>query len=508
MKGFEALSGMEREGKHVLSHAAIYLAARGLPGIVAFLAIPVFTRLLDPGDYGRYALVVATVTMLNALLFQWLRLSLVRYMPAFKDDPAKLKSTLAGTTGVLILGLGLLAGAACLFPIGMTWRLVLAACWLTLAVQALFELCCEYARSSLRPWQYMTLQLMRSSSAIVLGMTLILLGLGWWGPLIATAVGMALAVAWCYRRDWGDVRWRVDRATLKKICMYGVPLSLTVALANVISSTDRFLIAGFMGEDSAGLYSVAVDFTSQTLTLLMVVINMAVFPMAVRAWENHGRQAAQDQMRANASLLMVVGAPSVIGMAMLAPDVAYCFLGKSFRGAAAHIIPLVALGTFLANFKAFHFDAAFQFAHRTIYQVWIVLFVAVVNIALNLIAIPRWGINGAVGASVLAYAISIVLTAWFGRRHFSLPFPFGAAARVLLAGGIMAVALYPVRGYLGGLAMLGQVALGAAVYGAVLAVSNFMGLRQFILLKVRPASRPDVTGPMTTKSAAQLVEVQ
>ncbi|MDB5332470.1 MAG: polysaccharide biosynthesis protein, partial [Phycisphaerales bacterium] len=68
---------MHREGKHVLSHAAIYLIARGVPGVVAFLTIPLFTRLLDPVDYGRYTLVVATVALLNALLFQWLRLSLV-----------------------------------------------------------------------------------------------------------------------------------------------------------------------------------------------------------------------------------------------------------------------------------------------------------------------------------------------------------------------------------------------------------------------------------------------
>jgi O-antigen/teichoic acid export membrane protein len=263
-----------------------------------------------------------------------------------------------------------------------------------------------------------------------------------------------------------------------------------------------------MGDEAAGVYSVAVDFTSQTLTLLMLVINMAVFPVAVRAWENHGREAAQEKMRANASYLMAIGVPCVVGMALLAPGVAHAFLGKGYRISAAHIIPLVALGTFLANFKAFHFDAAFQFAHRTIYQVWIVLFVAVVNIGLNLIAIPHWGINGAVGASVVAYMISIGLTAWLGRRHFSLPFPFVAAAQVLLAAGTMALALLPVRGYLGGLAMVGQIALGMAVYGMALVATNFLGMRRLLLQKMRPAFTAEVTGPAAENSAAQLVEVQ
>jgi O-antigen/teichoic acid export membrane protein len=301
----------------------------------------------------------------------------------------------------------------------------------------------------------------------------------------------------------------IDRAALAKVCQYGMPLSLTVALTVVISSSDRFLIAGFMGEGAAGLYSVAVDFTSQTLTLLMLVINMAMFPIAVRAWELHGREAAQEQMRSNAALLMAVGVPCVIGMTVLAPGIANCFLGQSYRSAAAQIIPLVALGAFLAGFKAYHFDAAFQFAHRTIYQVWIVLLAAVVNLLLNWVAIPRWGINGAAGASVVAFVVSIVLTAWLGRRHFALPFPMRECARVLLAGVAMAVVVYPFRQNLGALAVAGQVVAGGATYGAVLLGCNFLNLRDSFVRKYIPGGTANVTGPDALDAAkVHLAEAQ
>src|SRR4051812_48838396 len=146
---------MSKDGKHVLSHAAIYLVARGLPGIIAFLAIPLFTRLLAPAEYGRYALVLATVGLLNALLFQWARLSLVRFLPAFNKEPGKLKSTLMTSSVTLIGILGVLAAITCLLPLPHEWRGVIVPCWIMLAVQAVFELCCEYARASLRPWHYM-----------------------------------------------------------------------------------------------------------------------------------------------------------------------------------------------------------------------------------------------------------------------------------------------------------------------------------------------------------------
>jgi O-antigen/teichoic acid export membrane protein len=314
---------------------------------------------------------------------------------------------------------------------------------------------------------------------------------------------MGVAAAYAFRRDWRDVRALIDRDAFLRVSQYGVPLSLTVALTVVISSCDRFLIAGYLGEDSAGLYSVAVDFTTQTLTLLMMVINMAVFPAAVRAYEHHGREAAQEQMRSNASLLMAVGVPSVVGLCVLAPGIAHSFLGQEYRATAAGIIPLVAIGAFLAGLKAYHFDAAFQFAHRTIYQVWIVLFAAVVNVVLNLVAIPRWGINGAAGASVLAYVVTIALTAILGRRHFALPFPVGSCSIICLAGAAMGAVLYPFRGQLAPHALALQVAAGAAVYGVVLVGCNFFGIRDALHRKLQ-RNRDDV--PLPAGTAAELVE--
>jgi O-antigen/teichoic acid export membrane protein len=472
---------MHREGRHILSHAAIYLAARGLPGVIAFLAIPLFSRMLDPEGYGRYALALGAINVLNALLFQWLRLSLVRYLPGAGEDRARLKSTLATTCGLLVGAVGLLAGVACLLPVTQGWRAVLGLSWAVLALQAAFELCCEYARGSLQPWHYMRLQLVRSSAFVLLGLTLVALGAGWWGPLAGVGGGMLAALALAWPRDWAGVRLILDKRLLARLARYGVPLSLTVALTVVISTSDRYLIAWLDGESAAGVYSVAVDFTSQTLTLLMMVIHLAMFPVAVRAWEEGGPEAARERMRANASLLLAVGLPCVVGLTVLAPGIAHCFLGKSFRGAAAGIIPLVALGTFLAGFKAFHFDAAFQFAHRTLSQVWIVLIAAVANVGLNVVAIPRWGLNGAAGASVAAYLIAIGLTIAVGRRHVRLPVDGGACLAVLVAGSVMGLLLYPVRDRVGPAAVAAQVAGGAVVYGAVLLGFDFMQLRSQLL---------------------------
>jgi O-antigen/teichoic acid export membrane protein len=468
---------MDRERTNVVSHAAVYLLARGLPGLVAFCAIPLFSRMLEPSEYGRYALALATVGLLYALLFQWLRLALVRYLAASADGPGNLKSTLVTAAGGLALAAGVITAAACAAPVSRGYRDFLVLCWALLVAQAAFELCCEYTRAMLRPWQFMRLQLARSLAFVGLGVLFVVGGAGWWGPLAGMGVGMALAVTAVWRRDWAGVKPGIDLGVLVGLARYGVPLAMTVALTSVIGTSDRYLIAWMKGEDAAGLYSVAVDFTAQTITLLMTSIHMAMFPVAVRAWDRGGAAEARKRMAANASMLMALGVPCVIGLGLLAPGVAHTFLGDRFRNAAVGIIPLVALGTFLAGMKNCHFDAAFQFVHRTVSQVWIVLAAAVLNVALNMVAIPRWGIEGAAGASAVAYVAAIAMTVVIGRGHFAVPLPAGDAARVLLAAGVMGMLLVPVRQYVGPAALVAQVAGGAVVYGAVLLATDFMGTR-------------------------------
>ena len=462
---------------HFLTHTGIYLVARGLPGLVAFLAIPIFSRLLDPAEYGRYALVLVSVNLLNALLFQWVRLSLVRYLPVYREDAARFKSTLLTTSLLMVAALGVIAALLCLLPFGREMRVYVVPCWIMLAAQAAFELSSEYARADLRPWQVMRLQLARSASTVALGVVLVWCGLGWWGPVGGTIGGMLLALIVLSRRDCLGIRLRIDREKFNRIAKYGIPLSMTVALLVVVAGSDRFLIAWFLGEAKAGVYSVAVDFTSQTLTLLLMVVNMAMFPLAVRALEHEGVDAARKQMSYNASLLLAIGVPCVVGFGLLAPGIAHTFIGRDFRAEAANIIPLIALGAFLAGLKAYHFDAAFQFADRTLYQVWIILAAAVLNVAFNLIAIPRWGINGSAVASVAAYVLSIGLTAWIGRRSFPLPLPIASCGIVLASAGAMAVVLFPMRSYIGPIPLAGQIVLGMLIYGTGLLLLNFLGAR-------------------------------
>ncbi|MGH6914833.1 MAG: lipopolysaccharide biosynthesis protein, partial [Geminicoccales bacterium] len=162
----------------LLRHGAMYLAARGLPGIISLAAITIYSRLLSPDDYGQYALVIAGVGLANKLAFEWLRLSLLRFLPGYQAQRSTFLSTLlAGFFGLALITA--IVGGAALFALQDPVRLKLSVLGLALLwVQALFDLHLEIARSQLSPVTYGMMAASRAVLALALGVALVLAGFG------------------------------------------------------------------------------------------------------------------------------------------------------------------------------------------------------------------------------------------------------------------------------------------------------------------------------------------
>ena len=456
----------------MLRHSAAYLLARGLPGVIAFLAIPIYTRLLQPEEYGRYVLVLAYAVLCNALLFNWIRVALLRYLPAYHHRERELRATLFTLNVVGSLGVVLLSGLLFVLAAKQPWReLVLPACIL-IVCHAAFELFLEHDRARLRPWLYSRQLLTKTVLSVGTGALFVWLGFSWWGPVLGLTVGMLVPAAWTYVRDWASVGFAWDTKIIGTAARFGIPVSATVAFAALMLGADRFLIAWFLGEGSAGQYAAGADLTAQSLTLLMMVVNLAGYPLAVREWERAGPEAAKVQLKQNASLLLAIALPAAAGLVVLAPGISSLVLGEQFRVAAARVIPLIAVGAFIAGFKAYYFDQAFQFAERTLIQVWIVMAAAATNVLLNLVLIPRYGIAGAAIASASAHTLSLATTIVVGRRYLALPFPLVMFSKAVVATGVMVSIIYFLPELQHPWDTVVRIIVGAATYGTVMFVLN------------------------------------
>lgn len=437
----------------LIKHIFSYFISRGLTGIINFVAIALYTRMLTTADYGEYALIVATASFINAILFQWIRLVLLRFLSKYKKE--KREHLLLGTlfiSYIATLLLLILITSLVLFLNLTAFHFVMSILVFTIS-QSLFEIILEVLRSSLYSKIYGMLSILKSIISLVLALLIIKVGLGSVAIIIGAVLGAFISLAVIFILMFKRQKEKIsllfrnglsnfDYDLLKEFLVYGLPLTATLSMSFIIDQSDRLLLGWLVGKSEVGIYSVAYDLTQQTIIMLMMVINLAAYPLCVRALESEGIEAARKQVKSNVTALFLISAPATAGMVALADSISSTVLGKDFSSKSSSIVSIIAISAFLQGVKVYYLDHSFQLGKKTNLQFYPVLIGGIINIVLNLILIPLYTIKGAVYATLVSYIVASFLSWKIGKDIFPLPFPFKDLSKIVICSLLMGIPLY------------------------------------------------------------------
>ncbi|WP_336973162.1 lipopolysaccharide biosynthesis protein [Sphingobium aromaticiconvertens] len=452
-------------------HTLIYMFGRIGPALLNLIATAIFTRMVAPTEYAVLVLSVAAAQLGSAGLFQWLRMSVLRY--AVGDDAPKVIGT--------ITRLYLLQGAVCvglmlilcfILPLFHLPWLVSITCGIMILAQSWFDYTQELQRAALQPIRYSLSFGARGLLALIIGSAGAYLTGSGFVLVLCVATAYFIAPVPFMGAMFGRPDFSRDPELTRRIVMYGLPLGAALLLNNVGVMADRFIVAYILGAEAAGLYGPTVELGRQSIFTLLQSVTLASYPLAIRALKNHGAAAAIDQMARNFGFLMIIALPSAAGLAIMRGEIAQIMLGPLFRATAEQLFPLVALSTLLLSLNTFYFIQGNQLGENTRGQAAVAAIAAIATLALNFLFIPMWGLWGAAIAAIGSQAISLASSIIISRRSFPLPVPLRHIIRPGAATIVMAFTLMVVQHFWPGTAILRTLCLfalaGVSYAGAVL----------------------------------------
>lgn len=458
-----------------------YLPANIVQGVVGFLAIFLFTRLLDPAEFGRYALAFSILTLAHVATFSWLEAAMARYWAAQKT-PAQMASHFASLYRMAFVMIGGFVVVAGLFlwlaPLDPLFKFAVAAGLAGCPVRCLAKLAQERFRAEGQVGKSATVDIVTTISGLAIGVGAALLGAGGAAPLIGIGLAPLVVLPFLLPGELGQARDGViDRARIRSYAAYGYPIAAGLALALVLASTDRFLLAAFMDEAAVGAYHAGYSIANRTLDVLFIWLGAAGQPALVMALERGGLDRLKEAAREQASTFLLIGVPAAAGVALVARPLGEVMIGPELREAAAAITPWIALSALLYGMTAYYFGQAFTLAHRTKLLLVTMTVPAITNVILNIILIPRFGVMGAAWSTAASFAISMTTARILGGRVMPLPVPWEALIRCLIATGLMAVAVWflpPIGGFA---ELMMDATFGGIVYAAAALTLNAAGVR-------------------------------
>ncbi|MFT4076070.1 MAG: lipopolysaccharide biosynthesis protein [Asticcacaulis sp.] len=434
-----------------------YLPANILQGLIGFATLMVFTRILTPEDYGRYALTFGMSSLAQTLFFTWIEAAMARFYPAESRtdrEAPELYGTVYRLFALVAVGFTVLCALGLwLWPTSgdadQSLKMAMGLGLGCVIFRSLVKLVQEQRRSEGRVGAASMLDMIQTAGGFGLGILCATAGLGGASPVVGAGLIALLCLPFVVREDWGRaLKGRFSAEKARAYAHYGFPVSASLILTLALYTVDRFLIAHFLNEAEAGAYHAGFSLASRILDVLFIWFGAAGGPAMVHALEHGGeaelKQNARHQIRTMAFVLF----PAVGGLIMVAPDLGALLIGEGLRADALSVTPLISLGALFSGLGTYYFLQAFTLARKTRLLVVAMAVPAVSNIALNLMLIPLMGLMGAALASALSFAFGLIAAWALGLKTLALPVPVLDLGKTVASVAVMmgAVALVPDTG--------------------------------------------------------------
>lgn len=458
-----------------------YLPANILQGVVGFLTIVLFTRLLEPAEFGLYALAFSVVTLAHVGVFSWLEAAMARFWAA-ETPGAGLKALFASlyrvAFGLSAVFLAVAAVVLWLWPGDPLFRLALAAGLAGVPARCLVKLGQERYRAAGEVGKAAALDMATTAGGLAIGVGCALAGAGGAAPLLGLGLAPLLALPFILPGELREARGgRLERDRVRAYAGYGYPIAASLALTVVLASTDRFLLAAFLDEAAVGAYHAGYSIANRTLDVLFLWLGSAGQPALVMALERGGADRLRTAAREQLSTFLLIGLPAAAGVALVARPLAEVLIGPDLRAAAASVTPLIALSALLYGLTAYYFGQAFTLGQRTRRLLAAMAIPAAANVLLNMFLIPRYGLLGAAWATAISFALGLAATLIMGRRVLALPFAWDSLIRCSVATAVMAAAVLALPPIGGAAELVLDACIGGLVYSAAALVLNAAGVR-------------------------------
>ncbi len=458
-----------------------YLPANIVQGVVGFLTIVIFTRLLSAEDFGRYALAFSVFTLLHVVVFTWLEASMARFWAAQRtpeDLAAHFASLYRTALGLIAVFVPVAALAIAVWPMDTAMKIAVAVGVAGIPVRCLTKLAQERFRAAGEVRKAARLDMAIAVGGLLAGVGLALAGAGAAAPLAGLLIAPLLALPFVLPGEWKRGRGAaVQPDRLRAYAKYGLPIAAGLMLSLVLASTDRFLLAAFMDEAAVGAYHAGYSIANRTLDVMFIWLGAAGAPALIMALERGGPEQLRIAAREQGSIFILVGLPAAVGVALVAQPLSEVLIGQDLRGAVTQVTPWIALSALLSGLCSYYFGQAFVLSRRTGLLLVTVGVPAVANVILNLILIPRFGLLGAAWSTATSFAIGLLTSLILGRGPMAMPVPWRTLGSSALACGVMALAVWPLPPLGGVLELMLDASVGAAVYAAVSLALNTAGVR-------------------------------
>lgn len=416
----------------------IYGVATVVPRMLSFLLLPLYSAYLPTEGFGEVAIVFSWMAVFNVLLAYGMETSFFRFFHQekySKEVTATSAISLMGSTALfLVLGFVFMEQISAATAIASHYILYVL---LILALDALSTIPFAWLRATEKPGIFAIIKI--GNVAVNLGLNIFFIiylpelaskiaffesiyipdfeiAYIFIANLVASALTLLVMLPFYLK-----LPYTFNSSLWKKMLKYGAPI-LIAGIGFVINEVfDKILLGWLLPQDIAksevGAYAACYRL-ALFMTLFATAFRMGIEPF----FFSHAKEKDATKTYALITRYFVVfGAVILVTVTVFADLLKLLLIRDSSYWEAMVVVPMILIANlFLGIYH--NLSVWYKVSDRTRFAGYISIFGAVVTLALNFWLIPYYSYVGSAIATMAAYGSMMLLSWYFGRKYYPVPY--------------------------------------------------------------------------------------
>jgi O-antigen/teichoic acid export membrane protein len=458
--------------------------------VFMFASSVVITRTIGAELFGKYSLANSIFQVLGVFAVFGLNTGMVRLTSKYaaKDDPPAVKGTLySGMIISLCLSIGIVLAVMAFapliahraFPKVTGFDLILRVYMLSLPFFALMMALNGYTQG-LKTLKYSVIVelVARPVIRLLVVIGLFVVGLRLFGVLLGALASYvaAAALAFYFARKISpfDFGATAKRLVTKELFVYSTPLVFARFMNVIITKSNTILVGFYRDATSTGLFGAAAT-VSPFISLGLASFGKIFAPVISELWERGDVAELEATFKSVTKWVFTLAFPIFLVFILFSPYVLLVF-GRDFPGAAT-TLRLLSLGQ-IVDAMVGPIGFILSMTGRQNLNLVNSIALAGLNVVLNVVLIPRYGIAGAGLATSISLALLNIV------RVIQVKFLYGFTPfrrdlyKPTLAGLVTLVLFYFIKSGLAWEGLIRNLMLCVAFVGVYIVLLYMFGLRE------------------------------
>ena len=390
----------------LITHSKNYVFAQFLTMGLAFLTMPIFTRLMTPDEYGVMSVFISFEGIIAIIFGLGIRGAVSRYYYEDKDDFWGYLSSNIWFIFIVSLGLTFLAllfrnqlQSFLNIPLGMIYIAFGIA-----IPQAMFQLYQSYLQAAKKSKKVSSLNVVKA--LLVTGLAIAIMLQMDNEKFYAKAIGQGVGaltlffVTIVYLKNY--LKFSIKREHLSYSLVFGLPIVLHLLSQNLLNTFDQIIINQLVGKHQTGIYSVAYK-----IGMVQSIISMGILKAWTPIFYDKLNKDKHDDINSLAKKYAYIVMLVAVFLIFFAKEIMVILADESYHEALG-IIPIIIVSYFFFFLYTMYVNYAF-YEKKTKNIAFITIVAGALNVSLNYLLIPKFGYSAAAWTTLISYVALFVL---------------------------------------------------------------------------------------------------